>query len=205
MTRNNEVNSGLRGKARLAAGAAGLTLLGITAALAVSVVLAPGATVPVPATTAATEPVLDGTVLQDPLVHFVVKNDQGEVLCEGQLQDRVVKSAKTGLLDFYYQIRDTSGTGAIAEITTTSFASQAIRVAYRTDGTGTVPPRFAHRSGPPGALVTFEFTDPPLSCANHEQSRFMLIETQAKAYHPGGHTLIVATGGESISVPTVEP
>jgi hypothetical protein len=192
-----------RGKAWLAGSA--LILLGSTAALALSVVLAPGASLTVPATTAATEPTLDGTVIHDELVPFTIKGANGAVLCSGQLQDRVVQSAKTGLYDFYYAIRMTQGTGEINRMLTSSFSAQPLRVAYRTDGLGTVQPRTAARNAAPGAAIEFLLTDPPVSCARHEESRFMLLRTGVKVFNPGGKTEIFATTGNSASVLTVMP
>ena len=82
-----------------------------SAALAVSALLAPGATIVVPATTAATEPTLAGVVELDNLVPFVIRSPAGALICEGKLQDRVVRSTSTNRLDFYYAIRDTNGSG----------------------------------------------------------------------------------------------
>jgi hypothetical protein len=192
-----------RAKACLAG--AGLLVLASTAALAVSAALAPGASLTVPATTAATEPTLDGVVVHDALVPFTIKATNGEALCSGQLQDRVVRSTKTGQYDFYYAIRETNGTGAVGRIVTESFASQPLRVAYRTDGLGTIPPHLAARNAAPGAAVEFQFTDPPVSCARHDESRFMLIRTEVKTFTPNGKTEIFSTAGPSASVPTVMP
>jgi hypothetical protein len=187
-----------------AAACGAFSLLLTTVALAVSVLLPPGASLPVPATTAATEPVLDGVVIHDALLPFTIRGVTGAPLCMGQLQDRVVRSNRTGLLDFYYAIRSTNGPGSIARIVAGSYGKLELRVAYRTDGLGTVPPRVAARSGP-GPLVAFQFTDPPLSCARHQESRFMLLEAPVKAYIAGGATQIVATTGASTVVHTVEP
>jgi hypothetical protein len=192
-----------RGKACLAG--SGLVLLSSTAALALSVVLAPGASLPVPATTAATEPTLDGTVIHDVMVPFTINGANGAVLCSGKLQDRVVQSTKTGQYDFYFAIRETAGTGEVNRMLTSSFAAQPLRVAYRTDGLGTVPPRTAARNAAPGAAVEFLLTDPPVSCARHEESRFMLLRTDVKVFKPGGKTEIFATTGNSASIPTVMP
>ena len=101
-------------------------------------------------------------MLQDTLVPFTIKAPDGAVVCEGKLQHRVVRSTKTGLLHFYYAIRETAGPGAVGRIATASFSGLK---AYRTDGLGTVPPRVAARDAAPGPLVTFELTDPPVSCA----------------------------------------
>jgi len=176
-----------------------------SAALAVSALLAPGATIVVPATTAATEPTLAGVVELDNLVPFVIKSPAGALICEGKLQDRVVRSTSTNRLDFYYAIRDTNGPGAVARILTGDFSGLPLRAGYRTDGLGTVPPRTAKRSAAPGAGVLFTFTDPPVFCANHQESRFILIRTPVTAFHSGGSTQIVATTGASIVVPTAKP
>jgi hypothetical protein len=182
----------------------GATLLGTAAALAVSVLLPPGGSLGVPSTTAATEPDLAGVVVHDVLVPFTIRTATG-VLCAGNLQDRVVRSNRTHRLHFYYRIRDTKGPGAINRIATVSFAVPMLRVAYRTDGLGTVPPRQASRSGGTGALVTFTFSDPPISCARHQESRFVLLKTTATAFATGGTTRILATTGAGASVPTVKP
>src|SRR6266403_5970488 len=183
--------------------AGGLALLCAGAALAVSVLLPPGASLPTPATTAATEPTLSGFVIHDALVPFKIATPDGQVLCSGNLQDRVVKSNKTKRLDFYYRIRDTQGIGAVGRIATQGFGGLTLRVAYRTDGLGTVPPRLAARNAAPGAIVTFTFIDPPVSCAQHQESRFILINTPATTFSPGGKTEIFATAGPAVSVPTV--
>ncbi len=172
---------------------------------AVSVLLPPGGSLNVPSTTAATEPDLAGVVINDTLVPFTIKNPAGEVICEGQLQDRVVKSNATGRLEFSYRIRDTNGSGSIARISTARFGGLRLRVAWAADGLGTVAPVLATRSAPPGAVVRFVFRNPPVSCAEHQESRFMLIKTPATEFRPGGTTVITATTGLSVSVPTVIP
>jgi hypothetical protein len=195
-----------RGRARLAAaGGGGLVLWSATVALAISVLLAPGASLTVPATTAAAEPDLDGIVIHDVLVPFTLKALDGAALCTGKLQDRVVRSSKTGRLDFYYAIRETEGPGAVARIVTLPFGGLPLRVAYRTDGLGTVAPRVAARSVAPGVRVTLEFTDPPLLCARHEESRFMVIKTETTDFRSGGETQIFATTGAEFTMPTVMP
>jgi hypothetical protein len=151
------------------------------------------------------EPDLNGIVLHDALLPFTIKAPTGAVLCSGQLQDRVVRSTKTGLLDFYYRIRNTRGTGAVAAFSTASFAALPLRIAYRTDGLGSIPPRAASRSAAPGALLTFRFLDPALSCAQRQESRFTLIKTTARVFRPGGMTRIYATTGASASLPTLMP
>lgn len=203
-----------RDKGRLATGiAAALVLSATAAALAVSVSLPPGGSIAVPATTAAAEPGLAGTVIHDASLPFTIKKN-GAVLCTGQLQDRVIRSSTGGGLDFYYRIRRTSGPGAINRIATANFSSAAFNVAYRTDGLGTVAPQQATRSRAPGALITFTLKDPNLLCKQHQESRFILINTaptvpvinpRVTGFHAGGSTRLFTTTGASVSVPTVMP
>lgn len=217
-TLEGRVNALIRGFARdkavLATGIAAALVLSATAvALAVSVPLPPGGSITVPATTPAAEPDLAGTIIHDVSLPFTIKKN-GAVLCAGQLQNRVVRSSKGGGLDFYYRIRRTSGQGAINRIETTNFSSAAFNVAYRKDGLGTVPPQRATRSPAAGARITFALTDPTLSCAQHRESRFILIKTAlavpvinptVRGFIAGGSTRLFTTKGESASVTTVMP
>jgi hypothetical protein len=183
----------------------GLKVLSIAAAFALTVLLPPGGNLPVPPMTAAAEPDLNGVVIHDALVPFAIKGLASDtVVCSGTLQDRVVRSRKTGHLHFYYRIRNTSGPGVVSRITTSSFAGLVLRVAFRTDGLGTVSPRVAARNAAPGMFVTFAF-DPPISCGQHQESRFMLIKTAASVLRPGGRTQIVANQGLPDTVNTVMP
>jgi hypothetical protein len=43
--------------------------------------------------------------------------------------------------------------------------------------------------------VTFEVADPPVSCAQHQGTRFIFIRTPATAFHAGGNTQIIVTRG----------
>lgn len=186
-------------------GAAAVLMTSIAAtALAVSILLPPGGSLGVPATTAATEPSLAGPEIHDAVLPFTIRSATGAVVCAGQLQNRVVRSSSTGLLDFYYRIRATVGPGAISRTATARFSGIPLRVAYRADGLGTVAPQAATRSPAPGALITFEF-DPALSCAKHQESRFMLIRTPAKSFVTGGSTGVIATTGAHASLATVQP
>lgn len=209
MTRHQGRNSRFqltRGRSRLAvAVVGGLLLSRVTAALAASVMLPPGGSLPVPETSGATESDLDGIALRDALLPFTIRATDGAVVCTGKLQDRVVRSTKTGLLEFYYRIRETAGPGAVGGIATSSFSGAKLGVAYRIDGQGTVSPHVAVRSAVPGPVVTFELTDPPVSCAQHEESRFIVIKTESRSFRPGGETRIFATTGVMASVPTAEP
>ena len=190
-----------RGKVQFAAAIAGMaTLLAAGAALAQSVLLPPGVNnLAVPSTTAAAEPSLAGLVIHDALLPFTMKTPDGAVLCTGQLQNRVVRS-KTGQLDFYYRIRDTTGIGLIWLLHASSFGELPLRVGFRTDGLGTAPPGLAHRGG---ATVTFIFNR-LIQCG--QESRFILIRTPALTFGPGGSTwLSSGTTPADAVVPTVMP
>lgn len=198
-----------------AGGAAVALVFSITAAaLAVSAVLVPGQFLAsTPATTAATEPALKGTVVYDTLLPFTINAYGGALVCTGQLQNRVVKETTTQQLDFYYRVRGTSGPGTIGAITVSSFKGATLRVAYRTDGLGTVAPAWAVRSPTPGAQIQFFLMSqntPPLSCAQHEESRFIMIKTTATGFHNGGYTSLNAAPfeigvNEVAVVQTVQP
>jgi hypothetical protein len=167
--------------------------------------LRPDTKVSVPALTDAGYPNLGGDVLYDQLVPFTLKGREGPEQCTGNLQERVVRSTNTGKLDFYYRVRDTAGVGAVAKIDTSSFAGLPLSVGYRTDGLGTVSPQVATRSGAPGALITFEFGSQPVSCATHQESRFILISTGVTNFVPGGKADIFSTTGVEFSMPAVMP
>lgn len=186
----------------------GTTLIGLLSLATVpvhgqSVVLPAGASVPLPSATAAIEPDLGGVVLHDELIPFDITNASGQPLCRGQLQNRVVRSTKTGLLHFYYRIRGTVPNlpGRLGTVATQRFF-ETLNVAYRLDGLGTVNPTGASRS-PAGDLVTFEFKDPVLGCG--AESRFFFIKTTAKKFAPGGETRLVLGTGEVAILKTVRP
>lgn len=196
------------------AGASGAAVASVffmaAAALAVSALLAPGQFLAATATTAATEPTLSGTVIYDTLLPFTINAYGGGLVCTGRLQDRVVIETTTQQLDFYYRIRDTSGPGAIGAISTNNFSGQTLRVAYRTDGLGTVAPQWVARAAAPGAEIQFFLLLPPVSCALHQESQFMLIKTTVTSFRGGGNTSLNAAPfgigvNEVAVVPTVQP
>jgi hypothetical protein len=167
--------------------------------------LSPGTSIPVPALTDAGFPNLGGVVLYDQLIPFTLQAPGGAVQCTGNLQERVVRSNNTGNLDFYYRVRDTAGVGAVNKFSTSSFAGLPLSVGYRTDGLGTVSPQVADRSAAPGALITFEFTGQPVSCAAHQESQFVLISTATTNFVTGGHADIYSTTGVDFPMPAVMP
>jgi hypothetical protein len=171
--------------------------------------LIPGGAVGLPGSTAAAHPELAGLVVHDQLIPFQIKDANGRLLCQGRLQDRVVRSNRGNFLHFYYRIRDMAASvplpGAISRVETISFAGAgALHVDFRPDGLGVVAPRIARRSAAPGPLVEFDFRDPPLRCGGPD-SRFFFIETGAKAFNPAGKTRLVLSTGQSVTLDTVRP
>jgi hypothetical protein len=166
----------------------------------VSAVLVSGATIPLPSSTAATEPDLAGVVLHDSLIPFVIRDSLRRVLCRGRLQDRVVRSNQTGLLHFYYRIRGDRRRqrGRIRSAITLTFGLDTLSVGYRLDGLGAVNPTSATRLAD---TVQFDFKD-PLSCS--AESRFFFIKTNFKNFG-AGQTALVLSSGQSVTLNTVAP
>ena len=160
--------------------------------------------IPVPALTDAGDPNLGGVVQYDQLVPFTLQDSNG-VQCTGNLQERVVLSNNTGDLDFYYRVRDTSGTGYVSNLSTRSFAGLSVGVGYRTDGLGTVAPTTADRDAAPGDLMTFDFSSHPISCAAGEESQFILISTTVTSFVSSGQADIFSSTGIDFSMPAVMP
>lgn len=188
-----------------------LMLVASTAAAARSVGISEGEVRRTPATTTAEEPSLGGHVLYDRLVPFTLRDPAGRTICAGHLQTRAVLSTAAGVLDFYYRFRDTSGRGAIYGIYVSHFVGP-LRVAYRTDGPGTVAPYQVYREAAPSTRVQFGFVTPGphLFCAAHEESRFLLIRTRATRFVDGGGIAEIIGGvppgyGSSVSVEIVDP
>lgn len=189
--------------------AAILIVWGAASVVYAAPLLAPGGVVALPGSTAAANPELAGVVLHDALIPFQIRAASGALLCQGRLQDRVVRSNRTKRLHFYYRIRDWAAVaplpGSISRIETIPFAGfGALRVDFRPDGLGSVAPRIARRSAAPGPLVEFDFRDPPLRCGGPE-SRFFFIETNASAFGPRGTTRLVLTTGQSVTLSTDRP
>ncbi len=173
----------------------------VFALVPVSAMLASGATIALPSSTAATEPDLAGVVLHDSLIPFVIRDSLKRVVCRGRLQDRVVRSNQTGLLHFYYRIRGEHRRqrGRISSAITLSFGLDTLSVAYRLDGLGTVNPTSASRRAD---TLQFDFKRRLLSCS--AESRFFFIKTNAKNFG-FGQTALVLSSGQSVTLNTVAP
>jgi hypothetical protein len=167
-------------------------------------VLAPGGATALAGTTAAAQPELSGSVLVDDLIPYQIFGGGvgNPLLYEGNLQARVARSDLTGNLIFEYRLRDpTNGlNGIMSTLTTSDFAGWATDVEYRTDGLGDKEPTRATRSAD-GSDVSFIFGK---SLFSNEESYFMHILTNAKAYTTGQTTLTL-TEGSSVVLATYQP
>ena len=171
----------------------------VTAAGAVA--LPAASTVGLPGTTVAAHPELAGLVLEDVDQPFSFLDSTGHTL-SGVVQNRVVRSSVDGTLDFYWRIKDTSGSsvsgdpGAITAFRVGGFGDLALDADWRIDGLGTVHPNQAHRFPNP-SFINFLFNDPTLVPTN--DSVFFFLDTQATNYAKVGIYDFTGTGGNGIS------
>ena len=153
-----------------------------------------GARVDLFGTTAAAQPHLAGTVLEDEVRGFVLTRTDSTgsmtVVGEGKLQLSVVQTSSDAL-HFHYRFRDLrlAPGASIRSLSIFGFGSiDTLEVDFRTDGLGEVGPAAANRSGVLNH-VTFEFgglTQPSL---------FFFIETQETAFDRDNPLIISAEDG----------
>ena len=165
------------------------------ATTAQAALIAPGSSTLLSGTSAALDPSLSGTVLQDVLEPFTIDLGAGSAV-NGYIQDRVVRESGSGTLDFYYRLFngiDSDGCtlpsgGSIGVAGRSGYSGLTTDVNYRTDSLGTVAPSGASRTAD-GNQVLFGFLSSPI--APGQQSRFFFIKTNATAYNDlGTGTLI---------------
>lgn len=187
-----------------------LAALAYQSASSASVALPPGSgPTALVGTTALGESDLGGTVLYDKLLPFSIRGPGGAILFVGSLQNRVVKSARTGTLHFYYRIRNTKAglNGIIKEVITNRFNQfPDLMVDWRPDGLGNVNPFSAERSPGAGTQISFSFnpTGSPILVGG-EESKFFYIKTKAKKHLLNGRTMIHLTTGEMANLQTAVP
>ena len=179
--------------------AATLTLFGANVAMASDPLPFPGIVNPLKSTSVATEPDLAGPRFSS-AVTFKVKDAAGAVVCWGKLEQTVIRSTSTHYFHFYYRIRTSGGTAWLDRFTTPDFGFLRLSVAYLRSTPGPLPPRKAFRNG--FGVVRFVFADPPLSCARHDISRYMLIKPNADQFYQWGMAEIMATTGAIANAPT---
>ncbi|QDV74826.1 PEP-CTERM sorting domain-containing protein [Botrimarina mediterranea] len=179
--------------------------------------LAPGGVVGLAGTTVAVAPELAGTVQDDPLRPFEIRDAGDNLLLSGNFQDRVSRSDDLETLVFSPRLRDTVSTIGAAPIeiiamTITGYGGYTTDVEFRTDGLGDVGPNLASRSAD-GEGLRFQYTTSPIVAP--AESYFNSILTNATAFAPIGtatiHARIGSTGPvfsttlQGINVPVPEP
>ena len=155
----------------------------------------------VPPTSPAVEPDLTGRIYRKLYAPFTIMNAAGGVECAGELENVAVLSGAHHY-NFYYFIRGVSNVGAVNRIRTFDFSRQTVRVGYRQDWSGTVPPFRADRFFV-GDWVTFSFPQ-PISCKTYGKSPFMVIKTLTDNLSLG-KAVITSTAGYSAQVTTLGP
>lgn len=174
-----------------------------------SVVLPPGgAPVFLPGASVAAEADLAGTIIRDDVIPFRITNAAGALLFEAKLQNRIVRSARTGLLHFYYRIRDTRPglNGIVKSVFTKSFDSSSVILAdWRFDGLGVVNPIQGQRSPSLGEVLKFNFNTTLNVLVGGRDSRFFFVKTKDQSFHKRGKTTIQLTTGDSATLTTVAP
>lgn len=168
----------------MAAPCVALSML-LAAGNAAAVTAVPDTFTPLPGTTAAADPYLAGTVLEDELLSFSLAVAQGATdLITGTVQQRVVRENGTGYLDFYWRITNLVG-GPLGELRIGGFNSPVFDANFRIDGLGDVGPSSIYRfSGSFSQYANFEFVDafgnPTLDAG--EESLFFFLHTTATNY-----------------------
>jgi hypothetical protein len=145
-----------------------------------AVVLVPGVTTPLPGTSAASDPSLAGTIIQDILTPFTMSTPGGAVT--GDIQSRVVL-AVDGTLDFYWRvINDPTSAGPVGVLRTGDFSTSSYNANFRTDGVGTVAPQtaFLFVSPTPG-FINWAFPGPQ-GLQPGQSSMFMFLDTNATSF-----------------------
>lgn len=174
----------------------GSLVVGLLASTAQAVILAPGATVALPGTTAAADPDLAGVVVVDDLVPFSFAANGGNI--SGNVQLRVVRSTLDSTLDFYWRVfNDASSSGVIGSFRIGEFFTNLYDANWRIDGLGNVAPISATRfAGAFDSYVNFNFGNllaPGLS------SRFLLLDTGAIDFTRSGIYDLTNLGQTQIS------
>jgi hypothetical protein len=157
---------------------------------------------PLPGTTAASEPDLAGTVVSDKLVPFAIASAAAPV--SGTLQVRVVRNA-SGKLAFYWKINNSAASkGEVSSLSLTGFAKQPYDANWRKDGLGTVAPSSVAGNLSPVDFKTwicgFYFKTP---IKPGESSRFFFLRSGATQSVPA--TAHISGGGGAAQVPVLAP
>lgn len=148
-------------------------------------------------TTSAARPELAGTVLADELTPFSFSGVTGTV------QNRVVREAGTGTLDFYWKVDVTgsdSGLG-VSALRLSDFGYGNLKDAdYRTDGLGSVGPntaRLFNVAPYPTGDLNFLFGGSGIAAGS--ESRFFFLHTDATSFTKTASYDLLTTGPQNLS------
>ena len=159
-------------------------MLGTSSAMAVSIT--PGMSSPLAGTTELANADLAGVVIRDQLIPFQVSDTLGNVILEGNVQDRVVRSNNTGELIFAPRLRDLSNPFGVAWVSgfgMEHYGGYSTDIDYRTDSVGDVGANSVSRSGD-GENLFFRY-DPNL-IVPADAGLFLSVATDAHAYQLDG-------------------
>lgn len=154
-------------------------------------VLLEGATVALlTGTSAAAEPQLAGTIIEDRSDAFSFASASGTVT--GSIQSRVVRSVD-GTMDFYWRVfSDARSADDLGSFRLGNLFTSVYRVNWRNDGSGEVAPVNAHRfSGTMASDINFNFQHmndlgAMVGLGADQSSFFMFLDTDATAYDFSG-------------------
>lgn len=182
--------------------------IAVAANAAQAATLVSGGSTNVSGTTAAADPQLAGTIVNDNILTAPLLRipDPSSIFFVGfDIQNRVVESGATGTLNFGPRIRFganvTAGNFFIDRLQLTGFGNFETDVAYRTDGLGDAGPTFAERSAD-GNVLNFDFGFPlvvgNLAQSVKQESHFLSIKANASYFENTGRATIF---GRHISYP----
>lgn len=172
--------------------------LAATAGQALAVPLSPGGSVTLPGSAGP-----PGTVVRDTIVPFQVRNSFGLIVLQGEVQDRVIRTA-SGALSFQPRIRNVSGPSAfgISRVVREGMDDFTTDVDWHTPGLGSSAPSSCSRSGD-GDMLDYSFSFAPIFPGG--DSRFFRSQTDADQFDLSGQMTIQLESGLSTTIVVSAP
>jgi len=167
----------------------------------------PGGVAQISGTTHAQNNDLGGGVQRDSLIPFQIKDNLGNIILEGKVQDRVVRSRNTNKLIFAPRLRDLSspnGTSWVSAVRLEGFGGYTTDIDFRTDGSGDIGSNEVSRSTGSGDKLDFKY-DPNL-IEPPKEAKFLSVITNAQEFCTNGTITIYAQNdfGASVFSTTLE-
>lgn len=153
----------------------------------------PGGVAFLSGTTSAANPDLAGVVLKDDLIPFQIKDKLGNIILEGVVQDRVVKSNNTGNLIFAPRLRDLKSpvrSSWISYLRLEGYGGISTNINFRVDGLGDIGPNEVTRSAGTGNELFFRYE--PNIIVPPEEGLFLSVLTDAPAFCQNGKITVFA-------------